>query len=241
MSQQSTLKRNFPEHRYKYGKQKHMIDQQQFSEFLTKIEQLKTQKFYYLLKYDLLTVQSLLAAYYWLGVRKTELIGSKPKRYVCPSCKRHVQPIQKYAEATPGVLKENIKADEEWLYIEAAPRKKGSREAPLMIPLSFPYVDLIVSQWQRTEPKSRVWPVSEWDIWRIIKECDVKQYVHFFRFNRITEMCSDPDQSLADLCSWTGLTPQTINSYLERSGRFIRRAAEKMKRHYTGDNHGTNN
>lgn len=116
--------------------------------------------------------------------------------------------------------------------IEAAPRKKGSREAPLMIPLSFPHVDLIVSQWRKAEPKQRVWPISEWDIWRIIKECDTRKYVHFFRFNRITELCSDPNQSLADICSWTGLTPETINAYLERSGRFIRRAAEKMKRQY---------
>jgi hypothetical protein len=228
----STLKRNFPTHRYKFGKQKAMIDLDQFKELLAKVELLDRQGFYYLHRYDLLSVQSLLAAYYWLGVRKTELIGCKPKRYVCPGCKRHILPFEKTAEAVPGVLKEDIKMDAEWLYIEAAPRKKGTREAPLMIPLSFPYTDLIVAQLQKTLPKQRVWPVAEWDIWRIIKECDAKQYIHFFRFNRITEMCSDPDQSLADLCSWTGLTPQTINSYLERSGRFIRRAAEKMKRQY---------
>ena len=191
---------------------------------------LEQRGFFYLKKYDLLTVQSLLAAYYWLGVRKTELIGSGPKRYVLPSCKRHTEHIDRTAQAIPGVLKENIKVDSEWIYIEAAPRKKGSREAPLMIPLTFPFVDLIIRQWQKTEAKNRVWPVGEWDIWKIIKECDAKQYVHFFRFNRVTEMCSDPTQSLADLCSWFGLTPTTIDSYLERSGRYIRRAAEKMKR-----------
>jgi len=229
-SAQVTTKHNFPEHRYKHGKQKHSIDLDQFKELLTEVENLKQQGFFYLKKYDLLTVQSLLSAYFWLGVRKTELIGSKAKRYVLPPCRRHIQPLIKIAEAVPGVLKENIKIDGEWLTIEATPRKKGSREAPLMIPLTFPFVDLIVTQWQRTEPKCRVWPVSEWDIWKIIKECDAKKYIHFFRFSRITEMCSDPNQSLADLCSWFGLTPQTIDSYLERSGRFIRRAAEKMKR-----------
>lgn len=177
----------------------------------------------------------MLAAYYWLGVRKTELIGCKQKRYLLPSCKRHTEPFEKTAPAITGVLKENIAQDEQWLYVEAPPRKKGSREAPLMIPLSFPFVDLIVAQWQKTEPKHRVWPIAEWDIWKIIKECDAKTYIHFFRFNRITEMCSDANQSLADICSWSGLSPQTINTYLERSGRFIRRAAEKMKTQYGGE------
>jgi hypothetical protein len=204
-----------------------------FELLLKKVENLDANGFFYLRKYDLLLVQSLIAAYYWLGTRKTELIGSKPKRYVLPSCKRHIQSIEKRGKSIPGVLKENVWIEGEWLMIEAAPRKKGSREAPLMISLSFPYANLIVQQWQRTLPKTRVWPISEWDIWRIIKECDPKKYVHFFRFNRITEMCSDPNQSLADLCSWTGLTPETINAYLERSGRFIRRAAEKMKTQYS--------
>jgi hypothetical protein len=38
--------------------------------------------------------------------------------------------------------------------------------------------------------------------------------------------------SVADICSWTGLTPLTINAYMERSGRFIRETAEKMKEQY---------
>lgn len=231
---QTTTIRNFPPHRYTFGKQKHAIDLPQFSELINKIDALHDRKFSYVEKYDTLTIKSLLSAYYWLGVRKTELIGCKAKRYVCPSCNRHPQPILKTSPAVPGVLKEHIHVDAEWVYIEAEPRKHGSREAPLMIPLTFPYADLIIKQWNKTDKKCRVWPVTEWDIWRIIKECDPKSYVHFFRFSRITELCSDPDQSLADLCSWTGLTPTTINEYLERSGRFIRRAAEKMKKQFEG-------
>jgi hypothetical protein len=224
--------KEFPEHRYKFGKQKHAIDLDYFEKLLKKLAVLEANGFYYLKKYDLLTIQSLLTAYYWLGVRKTELIGCGKKRYVLPSCKRHAKPIEKTAKEISGVLKENIWIEGEWLMIEAEPRKKGTREAPLMIPLSFPHVDLIVKQWQCTPKKAKVWNVTEWDIWRIIKECDAKKYIHFFRFNRITEMCSDPNQSLADLCSWTGLTPETIDRYLERSGRFIRRAAEKMKQQF---------
>jgi len=101
-----------------------------------------------------------------------------------------------------------------------------------MLHVSLPYVDLIIQQWKQTQPKQRVWPITEWDSWNIMKCLDAKKYLHFFRFNRITELCSNPKMSVADICSWTGLTPITINAYMERSGRFIRETAEKMKEQY---------
>lgn len=65
-----------------------------------------------------------------------------------------------------------------------------------------------------------------------MKLIDVKKYPHFFGFNPITEMCMNPEMSVADICNWTGLTPQTVNKYMERSGRIIHSAAEKMRRQY---------
>lgn len=230
---ETTTIRNFPLHRYKHGKLKEAIQLPQFTELLDRIDALSTTPFHYLKKYDLLTVKSLLSAYYWLGVRKTELIGSKSKRYVCPPCTRRQHPITKTSPAIPGVLKEGIKVEGEWLCITAPPRKKGSRDAPLELPLSFPYVNLIFQQWQKTEPQHRVWPMTEWDIWKIVKECNPHLYLHFFRFNRITELCTNPTISLGEICSWTGLTPLTVNDYMERSGRLIKTAAAKMKLQYT--------
>jgi len=219
-------KRNFPKHRYKYGKCVKAIDLEAFKRMLLKVDGLR------LKKYSPLQVKSLLTLLYWLGIRKTEAIGSKAKRYVLPSCGRHTQPIVKVSEAIPGILREDIWIEGEWLMIRALARKHGSREAPLMLHVSLPYVELIIQEWKATEPKQRVFPISEWDSWQIMKRLDAKKYLHFFRFNRITQLSANPKLSVADICSWTGLTPITINAYMERSGRFIRETAEKMKEQY---------
>ena len=183
-------------------------------------------------KYDSLTVKSFLAVLYWCGLRKTEVTGAKRHRYVCPSCTRHADPIIKYTEAIPGILKEDIEVKGDMMLIEAVARKHGKREAALELWLGFPFVDLILEQWKRTQPKQRVWPISEWDGWSLMKQIDKKKYLHWLRFVRITELCANPKLSVADICSWTGLTPQTINAYMERSGRFIKRTAQAMREQY---------
>ena len=219
-------KRNFPKHRYKFGKQIKSIGLAIFKKLLDKVDGLR------LKKYSPLQVKSLLVLLFWTGIRKTEAVGSPAKKYILPSCKRHSEPIAKVSESVSGILKEDIWVEGEWLYVKALARKHGSREAPLMLHVSLPYVDLIISQWKETQPKQRVWPITEWDSWDIVKKLDGKKYPHFFRSVRITELCANPKMSVADICNWTGLTPETINAYMERSGRFIRETAEKMKEQY---------
>lgn len=226
------MKRNFPEHRYKHGKQDRVIALHVFTRMLNKAEQLYLKGEYYFRKYDLLIIQSFLAILYWTGLRKTEVHGAKPHRYVLPSCKRHSEPLEKTTQAISGILKEDIEIRGDTLFIRALARKHGDREAPLELWIEFPYVDLIIKQWQRTPAKERVWSFSEWDSWKIVKQVEEKKYPHFFRFNRITELCLNPEMSVADICNWTGLTPQTVNKYLERSGRIIHSVAEKMKKQY---------
>ena len=223
------MKRNFPEHRYKHGKQKKGIDLAAFSRMLKKVHEID------LGKYDSLTIKSFLAALYWTGLRKTEVHGARSHQYILPPTKGpgHKQPITKHTNAIPGILKEDVELKGDILFISAVARKKGKREAPLELWLDFPYVDLIVEQWKRTTKGERVWPISEWDSWNIMKRIDTRKYPHFFRFNRITEMCANPEMSVADICSWTGLTPQTVDKYLERSGRFIHETAKKMRKQYT--------
>jgi len=183
-------------------------------------------------RYDPLTIKSFLALLYWSGLRKTEVIGAKSHRYVLPPCPQHAQPITKFTEAIPGILKGDLEVVGDMLRVYAVARKHGKREAPLELWLGLPYVDLILEQWKRTLEGRRVWPMSEWDAWHIMKQIDQKKYIHFFRFNRITELCADPEMSVAEICSWTGLTAQTIEAYMERSGRLIRQTAQKMRRKY---------
>jgi hypothetical protein len=219
-------RRNFPKHRYKYGKIVKGIDFAVFSKLLGKVDTIDTGK------YSKLLAKSLLTILYWTGLRKTEVIGSKAHKYVLKPCKRHAELITKTTEAIPGILKEDIEVKGDTLIIHAVARKHGKREAPLELFLDLPYVNLIVEQWKQTLPKQRVWPISEWDAWQIMKRVDAKKYLHFFRFNRISEFCGDPEMSIKEIASWTGLTIPTIESYMERSGRYIRTAAEKMRRRY---------
>jgi len=235
----STKKHNFPKHRYKHGKQKKAIGLPIFKRMLHKVDKVD------LGVYDPLTVKSFLSILFWTGLRKTEVCGANPHRYVLPPTKGpgHKEPIIKFTEEIPGILKEDLTIRGDTLVIECVARKGGRRTAPLELWLQLPYVNLIVEQWKRPpleEPwmvteirqASRVWPISEWDAWHLIKLIDQKKYPHFLRFNRITELCANPKLSVADICSWTGLSPITINSYMERSGRFIKRTAQVMREQY---------
>jgi len=220
------MKRSFPKHRYKHGKLKKAMKIQAFKCMLDKVDRID------LGKYDPLTIKSFLAILYWTGLRKTEVHGAKPHRYVCPPCKSHSEPIVKYTEAILGILKEDIETKGDMLIVEAVARKHGKREAPLELWLGFPFMELIVEQWKRAPEGKRVWPISEWDSWNIMKRIDKRKYLHWLRFNRITELCANPKLSIADICSWTGLTAQTIEAYMERSGRFIKRTAQAMKEQF---------
>ena len=102
-------KHSFPKHRYKHGKQTKGIELSAFAKMLRKVDEIDTGK------YSKLLVKSLLTILYWTGIRKTEAIGSKAKRYVLPSCRRHSESIVKVSEATPGILKEDIWLEGEWL------------------------------------------------------------------------------------------------------------------------------
>ena len=230
-----TRSRNFPTHRYKHGKQKKAIGLPIFKRMLEKVDRIE------LGKYDALTVKSFLSILFWTGLRKTEVHGAKAHRYILPPCREHAEPLVKYTEAVPGIVFEDLEIKGESLFVECVARKGGRRTAPLELWLGLPYLDLIVEQFKRgpqeepymeTEGGWRVWPISEWDSWNLVKQIDQKKYPHFFRLNRITELCANPNLSVADICSWTGLTPTTINSYMERSGRFIKKTANAMREQY---------
>ncbi len=123
---------------------------------------------------------------------------------------------------------QDIWIKEGFLYVEAVARKHGKREGPLAIPLSLPFVDLIVEQWKLTEAGEKVWHISESYVWELMKRIEPRLYLHFFRFNRVTKFAGNPKTSVRQICAWTGMTAQTIDSYLERSGRYSKELGQTM-------------
>jgi len=202
-------------HRYKHGKLKKAIDLKVFKRMMEEAEQIKRGS------YSILFIQSLLAILYWSGLRKSEIVGAISHKYETEKGIRETL-------AVPGIRREDVWVKDDFLCIKAVARKHGKREAPLMVPRSLAYVDLIERQWQEAKPKHRVWPVSEVQAWRLVKRLAPNLYLHFFRFNRITKFANNPKMSLAQICSWTGLSPQTVDSYLERSGRFTKEVGAMM-------------
>lgn len=169
--------------------------------------------------YGKLFLKSLVGVLYWTGLRKTEVIGAVPHRY-------KTQSGFKWTAKIPGILEGDITERNDRLYIKAIARKHGNRESPLILHLARSFADLIKEQWQKTEAYKRVWPIDEYRCWVLFKR--VGFYPHYLRFNRITRLAEDPKNSLIDICRWTGLAPQTVSSYLAKSGRYTEEVAERM-------------
>ena len=169
-------------------------------------------------------IQALLALFYWTGLRKTEALGRKQIRY-------RVKAGTKTGKPHPGLLKEDMRIEDEALFVFSIGEKvlkHGKREAPLVLHLDLPYVNLIVEQWHKTKPRHRVFPIAYITFWRICKRLDPKFTLHFFRHNRVTKFSANPKLSLADICAWTGLSPQTVSTYMMRAGRYTKRTGDIM-------------
>lgn len=205
-------------HRYRYGKIETPIDLPIFLKFQERVSTVD------LSGVKPAFIQALMALFYWTGLRKTEVIGRKAIKYQVKSGFRTGKPH-------PGLLKEDIRLEKERLYIYSIDEqvlKHGIRTSPLVLHLNLPFVNLIREQWEKTEPHKRVFPIEYITFWRICKRIDPKFSVHFFRHNRVTKFCANPELSLADICSWTGLSPETVSEYMMRAGRFTRKVGDIM-------------
>lgn len=205
-------------HRYKYGKIDKPIDLSIFLKLQDRVPLVERSS------YPVEFIQALLALFYWTGLRKTEVLGRKQIKY-------RVKAGIKTGKPHPGLLKEDMRLEDDALFVfsvEEKVLKHGKREAPLVLPLSLPYVDSIVEQWRNTKPKQRVFPISYITFWRVCKRIDPKFTPHFFRHNRVTKFSANPKLSLADICAWTGLSPQTVSTYMMRAGRFTKRTGDIM-------------
>lgn len=201
---------------YKYGKIEKTMDLKILDALMKRVDNIDR------CGYPADFIKSLIATFYWTGFRRSEVIGDKGNKWKLKSGKtRSSKPF-------PGLLKENIKLDDEFVYIHQVARKHGSREGPVVIPRILPYVDLIVKHWQNCQEGAKLFPISSVTFWRIMKRIDPKIYPHYFILNRVTKMCEDPENSLQDICRWTGKSPITIAKYLAKVGRYSKQVGSRM-------------
>ena len=202
--------------RYRHGKIEKTIDLHILDELMRRVDNVDR------CGYPSDFIRALIAILYWTGFRISEVIGGKPHKYRLKSGE------VKYTEEFPGLLKENIWVDDEFLYVYQRARKHGKREGPVAIPLVLPYVNLIVEQWRKTKPGHKVFPIAYVTFWRILKRIDPKIYPHFFALNRITKLAENPEIGLAQICAWTGKHPKTIGYYLARVGRYSKETGRQL-------------
>jgi len=238
-------------HRYKYGKQTRRLTIEQLSGLMLKIKKERKEKVF--LGVNPLRDSSLLAVYYWTGLRLSEVVGDRKRNYKVSRFSKEEREdmrrkgidwtkepephIIRTSPERPGIRKEDIEFDEErnLLGITALALKHGKRDAPLKLSLHLPFVDLIKQQWEHTKPGEKVWNLKREYAWEILKELDPKLYTHYYRLNRAMEFVKVSTTSPAHLLSWFGWRRlQTAYNYLALGGRRIEEMSASMVQQYTG-------
>jgi hypothetical protein len=212
-------------HRYKYGKVEKPITFDILKQFMARVE--KIDRFGLSVSF----VQALLATGWWTGFRSSEVVGdSQGRKWKVrdPNDKSGLSKLTRHSEPFPGLLKENMWVDETHMYILQEARKHGHREDPVALSLSAPYVNLIVERWKETKPGERLFPIDEVRCWYLLKRIDPKLYWHLFCLTRVTKLCEDKRNSLADVVRFTGKSPVTIGWYMSRVGRDAKEIGDRM-------------
>lgn len=199
----------------------------QFDEFISLVESIETE--------DVL-LRSLVVILYYLGIRIAEICGDGKRKWkkltaYGKSLSRDGMLPKKWGRTEegeiwyweergplPGILKEDISLEGNILRIYSKPLKHGKREGEgqLELDLRYPYVDLIVQQWESVELGERVWDISTWKAWKFISMISgEKLYPHAFRLSRATVMARNPEMSISDLKQWFGWARgETADKYI---------------------------
>ena len=171
---------------------------------------------------NLLVWKSLIVLLFYAGFRISEIIGDQKRKWkILSATGRALQRqnklplnwiktdlsqnlwIWRNRGKLPGIVKEDISLEGTRLTIFSEPLKHGKREGEgIELSTTYPYVDLIVDQWRKTEPSKKVWDVSRWKMKNMFKEIGI--YPHAYRFSRATRYAHDPDMSIADMQEWFG-------------------------------------
>lgn len=187
-------------------------------------------------KIEIKELKSLTALLYYLGLRVAEIVGDRPRKWkkltdkgIVLSNARNLPPnwmeteegdlwYWKHRKTLPGILKEDITLDGDTLRIYSKPLKHGKREGvgQLELDIHYPYVNLIIEQWQKTKPGEKIWNTSTWKVWNLISSLsEGRLYPHAFRLSRATRLARNPDMSIADMQQWFGWArASTADSYI---------------------------
>jgi hypothetical protein len=134
--------------------------------------------------------KSYLAITRWIGSRKTEALE---------------------------IYKEDIHLEGSSLFVKIPAKKHGQRGGEIELPLSWPGVDLIRQQWEKTRPGKKIWRFSPHTAWRIIKRIWPEKSPHHLRYATITKLRRLRDQGKVttdDIKSYTGIRrDSTIEGY----------------------------
>jgi len=193
--------RGYP-HRYKHGKQEEEID---LLEIMRRVEAVESFTFHGKRKR---------AAYifiFWGGLRNTENRNATPSDCVIDAD----QVIVDMFRLKKG---SNVSVDEATYPIELRRKWWGVEEL----------VQWIYRVEDEKGSNAKLFAVSRKTLWTWVKELFPKGYPHQLRLSRITYFCSDPDFSIAQIRSWTGLHLITIDKYIAKSGRYVTEAADLM-------------
>ena len=182
-------------------------------------------------------LKSLVAFLYYAPLRIAEIVGDGPRKWKVLSSKGRGLSYQgklpeswlkseqedglwiwKHRDSLPGIVKEDISLDGLLLLIKSEPLKHGKRDGPLEIDTRYPYMDLVVDQWEKAEPEAKVWDLKTWYVWKQFTNIEKDMYPHAFRFSRTTSMARDPKISLADMLYWFGWAQaRTADSYIQQA------------------------
>lgn len=199
------------------------------------------------LGFDPLRDSSLLIMLWWSGLRIAEIVGDRKRTYLVSRFTKSEQAayriqeinwrelddpyVKKTSPVRPGICGKDMTVQDDILLIVADPLKNGERDAPLELPLSLPYVDLIVKQWDRTEDDMKLWDLRPEYAWAIMKELGA--YPHHFRFTRATALVRNYKVSPLHLKNWMGWKRlETAYSYMETGGRYQRETGELLLEQY---------
>lgn len=198
-----------------------------FNEFQSLVEKIEIEN---------VTYRSLVTILYYLALRIAEICGDRKRKWkkltsrgknlsIEGSLRRDWKETKegelwywKQRDPLPGIVKEDLTIEGYILRISSKPLKHGKREGEgqLELDLRYPYVDLIVEQWDKTEPGEKVWDITTWKAWHFISTIsEGRLYPHAFRQSRATVMARNPDMSIADMKQWFGWARgETADKYI---------------------------